>query len=232
MAEGEEPTTILIVDEHALIRDGLREILESQHDLTVIGEADNNLCAVSKVAEKRPHIVLLDTQVPGDTVTSTVRRIGEASPNSKVIILSEDDSPQLLRRLLILGIRGYLLKNSTRQELISAVRGGRRIRHDNAVLLAVSRGSVAQAKTLASEVLSDREREVLQLTAQALSNAQIGGRLNIREATVKRHLRNIFVKLGAVSRIDAVNKAIAASLIPAPRVGGDRRNPLHSAPGR
>jgi DNA-binding NarL/FixJ family response regulator len=219
----EEATTVLIVEQHALVRDGLREILESQADLSVVGEADNNVSAVAKVAAKRPHIVLLDTEVPGDTVTSTVGRIREVSPESRVIILSEHDDPYLLRRLLILGIGGYLLKNSSSQELIAAVRGGRS--RDGTVLLAVSRESVAQVNAEASERLSHREREVLQLTAHALSNAQIARRLHICEGTVKRHLRNIFVKLGAVSRIDAVNKAVAASLIAAPS-GHARADPL------
>jgi DNA-binding NarL/FixJ family response regulator len=224
-----EPTTVLIVEQHALVRDGLREILESQRNLAVVDEADNNASAVSKAAAKRPHVVLLDTEVPGDTVTSTVRRIGEVSPESKVIILSEYDDANLLRRLLTLGIRGYLLKNSSRQDLIAAVRGGRS--RNDTVLLAVSRGSLTQVHADASEMLSDREREVLQLTAYALSNAQIAGRLHICEATVKRHLRNIFVKLEAVSRIDAVNKAIAASLIARPETASHVRNLLTAAIG-
>jgi DNA-binding NarL/FixJ family response regulator len=129
------------------------------------------------------------------------------------------DGPQLLRELLALGICGYLLKNSTRQELVAAIRNARA--DDAPVLLAVSRESLTQVQGPVAGALSGREREVLQLVGQAMSNAQIAGRLCLSEATVKRHLRNIFTKLGAVSRIDAVNKALAASLI-SPRV------PVHS----
>jgi DNA-binding NarL/FixJ family response regulator len=221
MTEPHDRITILIVDDHALLREGLREILETQDDMVVVGEAGDSASAVSLVAEARPNVVLLDVEIPGEDVTATVHRIRTLSPDSKVIILSMYDGPQLLRSLLAAGVRGYLLKSVHRQELVAAIRSAH---SDNGrVVLAVSQESLAQAQEPASDVLSAREREVLELTAQALSNTQIASRLSLTEATVKRHLRNIFVKLGAVSRIDAVNKATAASLIsvkgspPAPR---------------
>ncbi len=206
-----DPTTILIVDDHALFREGLREILEAQGDLVVVGEAGDSESAVALAAEKQPHVVLLDVEIPGDEVTTTVGRIRDLSPSSQVIILSMYDGPQLVQSLLTAGIRGYLLKSVHWQELVSAIRSARS--DEGRILLAVSRESLAQVEGPSSSVLSDREREVLELAAQALSNTQIASRLSLTEATVKRHLRNIFVKLGAVSRIDAVNKAVAASLI-------------------
>ncbi|SRR6266545_129005 len=211
MTQPNDRITILIVDDHALLREGLREILEAQDDLMVIGEAGDSASAIALVAEKRPDVILLDVEIPGEDVTTTVSRIRSLSPDSKVIILSMYDGPQLLRSLLAAGVRGYLLKSVHRQELVTAIRSAH---SDNGrIVLAVSRESLAQAQQPSSELLSAREREVLELTAQALSNTQIASRLSLTEATVKRHLRNIFVKLGAVSRIDAVNKATAASLI-------------------
>src|SRR5690606_38956020 len=139
-------------------------------------------------------------------VTETVARIRELSPETRIIILSMYDGPQLLSRLLGAGIRGYLLKSVHRQELIAAVRS---VYEDPArIVLAVSRNSVAQVEAASAPTLSDKELEVLQLAALALSNNQIARRLGLAEATVKRHMRNIFVKLNAVSRIDAVNKAL------------------------
>jgi DNA-binding NarL/FixJ family response regulator len=203
--------SIALVDDHALFREGLREILESVGDMRIVGEAGDSAAAVTLVAGTRPDVVLLDVEIPGDEVTETVSRIRTMSPDTRIIILSMYDGPQLLSRLLAAGIRGYLLKSVHRHELIAAVRS---VREDpSRVVLAVSRNSVAQVEAAAAPTLSDKELEVLQLAAQALSNSQIARRLGLAEATVKRHMRNIFVKLNAVSRIDAVNKALAASLI-------------------
>ncbi|MGA7808470.1 helix-turn-helix transcriptional regulator, partial [Bradyrhizobium sp.] len=115
------------------------------------------------------------------------------------------EGPQLVQDLLAIGVRGYLLKSIHWQELVVAIRA---VSADaDRVVLGVSRESLRQVEQKSGiEMLSDREREVLHLVAQALSNSQIASRLSLTEATVKRHLRNIFVKLGAVSRLDAVNK--------------------------
>ena len=216
---------IVIVDDHALFREGLREILEMQDDLSVVGEAGTSASAIALVGRERPDVVLLDVEIPGDEATTTVSRMQDLSPESQILILSMYDGPQLLRRLLAVGIRGYLLKSVHRQELIAAVRTV----HDepDRIVLAVSRESLANMHGPATGTLTEREREILELAAQALSNNQIAGHLTLTEATIKRHLRNIFVKLGAVSRIDAVNKAIAASLITPP---GDKLTP-RPAPG-
>ncbi|MBE1587042.1 response regulator [Nonomuraea angiospora] len=219
MIRSEQPTTVAIVDDHALFREGLREILESQEGLVVVGEAGTSSGALSMVADKKPDILLLDVEIPGDSATDTVTRLRIQSPNTQIIILSMYDGPQLLHRLLAAGIRGYLLKSVHWHELVSAIRSV----HDEPerVVLAVSRESLAQMESSPSEVLTSKEREVLELAAQALSNRQIAARINTTEATVKRHLRNIFVKLGAASRIDAVNRAIDASLITPSRTRSD-----------
>lgn len=211
MSQPNDRIRIMIVDDHALLREGLREILEAQGDMSVVGEAGDSASAVTLATELRPDVILLDVEIPGDDVTATLSRLRALTPGSQVIILSMYDGPQLLHSLLAAGVRGYLLKNVHRQELVAAIRS---VHSDEGhVVLAVSRESLAQAEAPPAEVLSAREREVLELTAQALSNTQIASRLRLTEATVKRHLRNIFVKLGAVSRIDAVNKAMAAKLI-------------------
>ncbi|GAA2695187.1 MULTISPECIES: response regulator transcription factor [Nonomuraea] len=211
--------SVVLVDDHALFREGLREILESAGGISVAGEAGDSATAVRVVAETRPDVVLLDVEIPGDEVTETVGRIRELSPHSGIIILSMYDGPHLLTRLLSAGIRGYLLKSVHRHELISAVRSVHE--EPSRLVLAVSRSSLARVEAPSAGVLSEKELEVLQLAAQALSNNQIARRLGLAEATVKRHMRNIFVKLNAASRIDAVNKALAASLIPPQSRGGE-----------
>jgi DNA-binding NarL/FixJ family response regulator len=206
MTDRDDRITILLVDDHTLVREGLREILETQSDLRVVGEAKDSDTTMALVDETKPDIVLLDVEIPGADVTTTVKEIKNRSPRSRVIILSMYEGPQLVQALLTAGIRGYLLKSVHWQELVVAIRA---IRADgDRIILGVSRESLAAGQQEAPSVrLSAREAEVLDLVAQALSNGQIAARLQLTEATVKRHLRNIFVKLGAVSRLDAVNKA-------------------------
>jgi DNA-binding NarL/FixJ family response regulator len=201
-----DQTTILVVDDHALVREGLCEILEAQNDMRVVGQAEDSATTVALAAKERPDIVLLDVEIPGGEVTTTVREIRNCSPSSRVIILSMYEGPQLVQALLAVGIRGYLLKSVHWQELVLAIRTV--CSDSDRIVLGVSQQSLRYVNQESSAgMLSAREREVLMLVARALSNNQIASRLCLTEATVKRHLRNIFVKLGAVSRIDAVNKA-------------------------
>jgi len=228
-----ERITVVLVDDHALVREGVREILTVEPDLQVVSEAANSEEALAEVAKHRPDIVLLDVEIPGRQAADTVVRMRDLSPQTRIIVLSMYDGPQLLRRLIAAGINGYLLKSVDRQELVSAIRSVHQV--PGRMVLSISRESMAQAHGSTENVLSAREAEILVLVARALSNAQIATRLRITEATVKRHLHTAFVKLGAVSRIDAVNKAIAASLIspaapsgnrPVRHTGHDRRTDL------
>lgn len=223
-----EQVRVVIVDDHALLRDGLNEILETQPDLRVVGQASSSGEALTVVAREQPDIVLLDVEIPGAPAADTVGRLGVISPRSKIIVLSMYDAPQLVRQLLSLGVRGYLLKSVRWRELVAAVRAVHAER--DRIVLSVSREGLSQLNELPQELLTAREREILQLTADALSNRQIAAELSLTEATVKRHLRNIFAKLGAVSRIDAVNKAIAGSMIK-PSAGTPTHTP-NTFPGR
>jgi DNA-binding NarL/FixJ family response regulator len=206
MNDGIDQITILLVDDHTLVREGLREILETQGDLRVVGEAGDSATTVALAGQMRPDIVLLDIEIPGEKATVTVSQIRDVSPESRIIILSMYEGPQLVQALLAAGIRGYLLKSVHWQELTVAIRA---VRADSdRIILGVSRESLRYVQQEpVPGTLSTREVEVLALVGQALSNGQIAARLGLTEATVKRHLRNIFLKLGAVSRLDAVNKA-------------------------
>lgn len=208
---GGPATRILIVDDHALVRAGIREILEGEPDLEVVGEAGDSSQAVVAARRTMPDVVILDIQIPGAGARATLTEIRRVAPQARVIALSMHDDPRLVRELLGMGLRGYLLKSVSREDLISAVRGVHR--DDERVVILISRSSMVQVSQDASGLLSAREQEIMELVARAMSNAQIAHRLSVAEGTIKRHLRNIFRKLGAVSRIDAVNKAIEASLI-------------------
>jgi DNA-binding NarL/FixJ family response regulator len=214
----DQRTRVLIVDDHMLVREGLRRILQAQDDMEVVGEAGDSGAAVMTAGRERPDVVLLDVEIPGGEAAVTVRKLKGASPESRVIILSMHEGPRLVQELLDVGIRGYLLKSIHWQELVLAIRT---VHVDpDRVVLGVSGQSLRNGRQGLGEgtmALSAREREVLGLVREALSNSEIASRLSLKEATVKRHLRNVFVKLGAVSRIDAVNKAAELEALSAPR---------------
>lgn len=204
---------VLLVDDHTLVREGLSQILDAEGDLVVVGHAATGQQAVRLARSTQPDVVLLDVQIPGPPAPATVARIKGASPRSRVVVLSVFDEPAGVRRLLERGVHGYLLKSVTRHELVASIRT---VHLDpGRVVLSVSQSCLARLNEQTSG-LSAREGEVLALAAEAYTNSQIASQLDIAEGTVKRHLRNIFKKLGAISRIDAVNKAIERSLLVAP----------------
>lgn len=214
--KGRKPIEILIVDHQPLFRDGIAHLLANQADFSVIARVGTGAEAVNLSAQSCPDVVLVDLDIPGEDPVTTLRAI-QRSCDSALIGLSARDDPVLVQHVLSLGAGGYLLKTVTADELASTIRGvyAQADCRDGRVTVSVSRTSLAQAEAASSGTLSNREKEIMLLVAEALSNAQIGKLLRITEGTVKRHLRTIFIKLGAVSRIDAVNKAVAANVIPA-----------------
>lgn len=209
----EPPLRILIVDDHELFRDGLREILAAYPDFVVAGEAGSQGEALAQVAaDPSIDVMLLDVGIPDGPVAATVTAVRELRPDLSVIILTMYNDGDILRSLLSLGIRGYILKTASRHELASAIQATRS--KGNKVTLAVDPEILVEGRGPEGPPrLSQPEADVLRLAARALTNAQIGRELSLSEPTVKRHMRGIFAKLGAVSRIDAVNKAAQAGLL-------------------
>lgn len=210
---GDAPTKIVIIDDQILVRNGIRAILEAHGDLAVVGEAGDGRSGIDEAAEKQPSVILVDIRTLGDEVGRVILDIRTVSPDSAVIALAMSGETQRMRQLLGLGVRGYLLKSTNEQTLVAAIRTARD--DSDSVVLVVAGESLTRLHEVSDE-LSTREEEILRLTSEAMTNGQIAARLGLTEATVKRHLRNIFGKLGAVSRLDAVNKAVAASLIQLP----------------
>ena len=202
---------VLLVDDHALFREGVVEIFAAEDDMLVIGEAENGVQGVALAGAEKPDVVLLDVEMP---VMGAERAIGEilrVSPSSKVLILTMYDEPRLVRRLLGLGAHAYIVKNATREELVAVVHTLHRVK--DRVVLSVSRGTADRLEGSERGMLSGRELEVLLLAARAMSNSRIASHLHISEGTVKRHLTNIYAKLGVSSRADAAKKALTSGLI-------------------
>lgn len=197
---------ILVADDHTLLREAVVEVLTREPGFVVVAQAENGEGALRLARQTRPAVVLLDLQMSDHRPAHTIRQLLRLVPAPKVIIVSMYDDPDLVARMIGLGAHGYLHKAVCWQDLTKAiynvVRGGRTV-----TAVPPKAAVYAPKQPSLMVVLTEREREVLMLVARALSNRQIAVELDITEGTVKRHLRNIFGKLGAVSRIDAVNKA-------------------------
>ncbi|MFJ3583471.1 response regulator [Streptomyces sp. NPDC090127] len=207
-----EPIRIVAVDDHSLLRDALCQLLNAEDDLRVVAEADTSVGLGEIVASTAAHVVLLDVEMPQHHAPTVVAELTARFPLLRVLMLSMHDHLPLVQELLARGAHGYLHKSAPRASLLSAIRGV--MARDPQVMIALPCSATpGTALGGAGHTLSPREREVLTHVAGALSNRQIANELGITEATVKRHLRNIFEKLGAASRIGAVNKAVEARLI-------------------
>ncbi|CAA9441163.1 MAG: Two-component transcriptional response regulator, LuxR family [uncultured Rubrobacteraceae bacterium] len=202
---------VLLVDDHALFREGVVEIFAVEDGMRVVGEAENGVDAIALAQREKPDVVLLDVEMPVMGAEGAIEEILRVSLSSKVLVLTMYDEPRLVRKLLRLGAHAYIVKNATREELVAAVRTVHRV--EDRVVLSVSRTTADRLEGSDRGTLSGRELEVLLLTVRAMSNSQIAAYLHISEGTVKRHLTNIYAKLGVSSRADAAKKALTSGLI-------------------
>ncbi|MET9323110.1 response regulator transcription factor [Streptomyces sp. NPDC003038] len=194
--EGDTTIRIVVADDHNLVREAVSDLLSLQPDLKVVAQAADGHSAV-EAAANGTDVVLLDLWMPGPGPRRTLRELRARVPQAKVILLTGHRQDELTQALLDEGASGYIHKSASREVLLNAVREA----------VPTPAGRPIPAPVSGRDLLTEREHEVLRYVAQALSNRQIGTKLTITEGTVKRHLRNIFAKLGATSRIDAVNKA-------------------------
>ena len=202
---------VVIVDDHPVVRDGLRGMLQGDEMLTVVGEAGGGDEAVRVVALLEPDVVLMDLRMPaGDGVDATARIVA-AQPQVRVLVLTTYDTESDVLRAVEAGASGYLLKDAPVHDLRRAVRAT--ASGETVLAPAVAARLVRQARRPPVEALTAREVEVLELVARGATNRDVGRALHVSEATVKSHLLHAFTKLGVNDRTAAVTTALDRGLI-------------------
>ncbi|ANH93515.1 MULTISPECIES: response regulator transcription factor [unclassified Streptomyces] len=198
------PISLLIVDDHPVVRDGLRGMFEATPGFTVLGEATGGAEAVEKAAALDPDVVLMDLRMPGGSGVDAIRELTRRGARAKVLVLTTYDTDSDTLPAIEAGATGYLLKDAPRDDLLAAVRAAAEGRSVLSPAVASRLVSAVRAPAAGSEPLSAREREVLVLVARGTSNREIARELFISEATVKTHLSHLYAKLGVKDRAAAV----------------------------
>ncbi|MBC2643313.1 MULTISPECIES: response regulator transcription factor [unclassified Rhodococcus (in: high G+C Gram-positive bacteria)] len=198
--------TVLLVDDHAVVRAGLRALLDSQPDIDVIAEAGTGEEAIDAVTEARPRLVTMDLALgSGIDGVEAIRRIRQVDPDVPVLVFTTYDTDADVVRAVDAGAIGYLLKDSTPQEIFAAVRSAAA---GQSVLSPPVASRLLQQMQRPEEALTPREAELLTLLATGMTNRELGRALFISEATVKTHLAHIYAKLGVDTRAAAVSVAL------------------------
>lgn len=205
---------ILIVDDHPVVRFGLRGMLETYDDLRVVGEAGSGDEAIVLATTTRPDVVLMDLRMPGTDGATATARIRQEHPGIRVLVLTTYEGDADILPAIEAGATGYLLKDTPIGTLTDAIRAA--ARGETVLAPPVAARLVTHMQAPAREQLTPREVQVLGLVAQGLSNSEIGRQLYIGEATVKTHLLRTFVKLGVNDRTAAVTVALSRGVLTSP----------------
>ncbi len=208
----QKPIRVLLADDHAVVRKGIREFLEEDASIRVIGEASDGEEALTLIARDQPDIAVFDIQMPRLNGMDATRRVKTDFPNTRVLILTAYDDDPYIFAALRAGASGYLLKTSSSDELVQAIHvvaaGESALSPAVAKKLVQRAAGGEQARDEMIEPLTDRELEVLRLAAKGLGNKQIGSALSISDRTVQGHLANIYSKLQVQTRTEAVLVAV------------------------
>ena len=202
---------LLIVDDHPVVRDGLKGMLASQQDLELVGEAGDGEEAIHLADELRPDVVLMDLRMPVMDGVTAIARLRERWPEACVLVLTTFDADADIVRAVAAGATGYILKDAPRNEIFRAIRT---TAQGKSYLSPVIAGRLMDhARSPGDDTLSEREVEVLELVSKGGSNKEIARHLSLSEATVKSHLLHIFAKLGVNDRTQAVIRALKKGII-------------------
>jgi DNA-binding NarL/FixJ family response regulator len=212
---------VVLADDHAIVRQGLRTLLEADQGCQVVGEAADGLTALALIHDARPDVAILDLQMPDLGGLEVARRVGEQTPDTRVIILSMHGDEPFVQEALRYGVLGYVLKGAATSDLVNAVHAavaGKRFLsaslNERALEAYVHRAHQTERPLDRYALLTNREREVVQLAAQGMSYAQIGERLAISPRTAETHRTNALRKLALKDQTDLVRYALSRGLLP------------------
>ncbi|MCX6082310.1 MAG: response regulator transcription factor [Chloroflexi bacterium] len=206
---------ILIADDHTIVREGLRTMLKPKPDMDLIGEATDGAEAVEKAAELRPDVILMDLLMPRKSGLDAIREIIQANPAIHILVLTSFSEEDRVIEAIKAGSKGYVLKDSSPQELIQAIRdvhAGKLFLFPGMTDRIIQKLIQPEQSAIANDDLTEREVEVLRLVAQGLSNQDIADRLKIGEGTARFHVNNILTKLGLSNRTQAALYALRKGL--------------------
>jgi len=211
--------TLLLADDHQVLREALRMMLDTQPDLQVVAETGDGLEALALTEKHKPDVLIVDMMMPGLSGLEVARRTRRVSPATKVIVLSMHDAESYVVESLDAGVSGYVLKKSSSTELIFAIRQALAgtlylspSLNERAIQAYIQRSQESRAED-PFDALTDREREVFQLAAEGSSNPQIAERLSLSPRTVEMHRANLMKKLGLKSQTDLVKYAVKRGMV-------------------
>ena len=208
------PVRVVLADDHTMFREGIASLLTSRgDDVEVVGKSRHGRDAVALVKRLKPDVVITQVEHHLKRAEEIFAAMRLASPNSRIIVLTMFDNLHYVRALSRLGIHAYVHKSSSVEELLATVSALSRNPEGDNVVVSMPRGSLERIGDGHEGVISEREMEVIVLVARGLSNRQVATQLHISEATVKRHLANIYQKMGVGSRGDAVRTALTEQWI-------------------
>lgn len=215
-------TGILLVDDHAMLRAGLRLLIGGQHDMTVVGDVGTLREAIDAAARLQPAVIVLDLSMPGGSGIAGVQRLREAAPGARILVLTMHDDPAYVRSAMAMGASGYVVKSAADTELLTAIRAVARgrvfvdIQSEGPLESVFGARVLKDAKVAPIDTLSEREREVLVEVAKGYTNQQIADRIGLSVKTVESYRARSMQKLGLKSRADLVRLAAEAGLISNP----------------
>ena len=212
---------VLLADDHSLFREGLAGLLASYGGLEVVGQTNNDAGVMELARQTKPDVVVMQVQMPIRRAKENLSKMRSLEPAVKVVICTMFEDPGYVRELLEIGVSAYLVKSASAEHLIGAIRAAVFDPEGANVIVGMPRAMLEEAKGGSRSVLSARETEVLVLVSRGLSNRQVAQALHLSEATVKRHLANVYPKMGVQSRGEAVRKALSEEWITVRDIEGE-----------